>query len=184
MFSIIYKKNWILFSSISYISPKRNSHCGCWSVTDRWYKDPHVEVPTITASAGMDAGGRTKGDENTNSGARYDMNRGESISPSSLVRSNLSYLSTFFYISHLVIGCCRSFYSFTIQSFERFYRFEFDCSRDFDWRWVPPTYDSTISSPSIFTLAQSLRFFRRYRRSILTVIAPYPHTMANRKWLT
>jgi len=115
-----------------------------------------------------------------------DMNRGESISPSSF-GSLQTYLSTFFYISHLVIGCCRSFYSFTIQSFERFCRFEFDCSRDFDWWWVPPTYDSTISSPSIFTLAQSLRFFRRFRRSILTAVAPYPPlppTMANQKWLT
>ena len=109
--------------------------------------------------------------KHTNSGGRYE--QGETISPSSLVRSKLIY-RLFFYISHLVIGCCRSFYFFTIQSFERFYRFEFDCSRDFDWRWVPPTYDSTISSPSIFTLAQSLRSLRRYRRSILTVIAPYP----------
>ena len=37
---MIYKKNWILFSSISYISSNPNTICGCWSVTDRWYKDP------------------------------------------------------------------------------------------------------------------------------------------------
>jgi len=44
MFSIISKKNWIFFSSISYISPKRNSHCECWSVTDRCYKDPQART--------------------------------------------------------------------------------------------------------------------------------------------
>ena len=40
VFYMIYKKNWILFSSISYISSNPNTICGCWSVTDRWYKDP------------------------------------------------------------------------------------------------------------------------------------------------
>lgn len=101
-----------------------------------------------------------------------------------LVRSNLSYLSTFFYISHLVIGCCRSFYSFTIQSFERFCRFEFDLFERF-WLVVGSTHIRQYHIIPVY-------FYPCSVASLLSPLSPVHSyggcavtpTMANQKWLT
>lgn len=94
-----------------------------------------------------------------------------------------TYLSTFFYISHLVIGCCRSFYSFTIHRSRDFVGLnlvvrEILIGGGFHPHTTVP-YHPRLFLPLLSRFASFAAFagpfLRRLRRTPI---------MANQKWLT
>ena len=113
---------------------------GCWSVTDRWYKDP--------LRRGADAKCINR------NGVRGAQRPDDSISLATFWGRwssrgfDISFIDFFFYISALLFLYNPT--SFIQQTAADLFRLVIDCSRDFVGGFHPTSYDTTISSAVYF----------------------------------
>ena len=133
---MIYKKNWILFSSISYISSNPNTICGCWSVTDRWYKDP-LRRGADAKCINRNGAGERKGSWMISLATFWG-------------RSSCGKKRCFLYRLFFIYPIFYSFIIHIVQQTADLFRLVIDCSRDFVGGFHPTSYDTTISSAVLF----------------------------------